>query len=464
MSHSLQTKQRRLRALGVSTGALLTALAGLSIACGPNDGLPPVGGGGWINPPVGCEAVDDALACNGAIADIPVGCDGYVMAGDEDQLFVQYALVGAPEGYTLCLDGTFMLTEQLDLDSNDDLTIKGVNGAVLDFSMQDTGANGIKVSDVNNFTIEDIEIHDTRGDGIRVEQSQFVIFRNVKTIWNTELTDDNGAYGIYPVQCEDVLIEGCTARGASDSGIYVGQSRNVIVRDNEAFENVAGIEIENTVGAEVYNNIARDNTGGILVFDLPGLTMQGGQVLVRDNVIMNNNEGNFAPAGSVVSRVPAGTGVMILSMDEVEVRDNMISGNDTTGLLIVSYEIVEQLNSAPTQDMTFEPDPETIFVHDNMFSSNGETPDVVAAQILSGAEPPLESIVWDGLTPEGVDDTTLCLQNNGDATYRNFNLVRDSNLDFEDAEFDLAIHDCEHAEIPAVTLPPAMMMMGSVDG
>ncbi len=83
--------------------------------------------------------------------------------------------------------------------------------------------------------------------------------------------DRNGAYGLYPVLCKNVLIEDCVATDASDAGIYVGQSENIIVRRNRAENNVAGIEIENSVNADVYENMATNNTGGILVFSLPDL-------------------------------------------------------------------------------------------------------------------------------------------------------------------------------------------------
>ena len=95
---------------------------------------------------------------------------------------------------------------------------------------------------------------------------------------------------MYPVQCQNVLIDGCEAIGASDAGIYVGQSHEIIVRNSRAYRNVAGIEIENSTMADVYNNIAEGNTGGILVFDLPGLIKKGGgNVRVYNNKIRNNN-------------------------------------------------------------------------------------------------------------------------------------------------------------------------------
>ena len=35
---------------------------------------------------------------------------------------------------------------------------------------------------------------------------------------------------LYPVESTNVLIDGCVAIGASDAGIYVGQSQNIIVQ------------------------------------------------------------------------------------------------------------------------------------------------------------------------------------------------------------------------------------------
>jgi len=99
----------------------------------------------------------------------------------------------------------------------------------------------------------------------------------------------NDAYGIYPVQTENTLIEGSVAIGASDAGIYVGQSRKVVIRDSRAEYNVAGIEIENTVHADVYDNVATNNTGGILVFNMPDLPQEGHSTRVFNNVVNENN-------------------------------------------------------------------------------------------------------------------------------------------------------------------------------
>ena len=99
-------------------------------------------------------------------------------------------------------------------------------------------------------------------------------------------------------------MEDSIAERASDAGLYVGQCIDVIVRNNEVRGNVAGLEIENTQFADVYGNVAHDNTAGIVVFDLPGNPIVGRDVRIRDNMIVDNNQTNFAPGAR--SRWPPG--------------------------------------------------------------------------------------------------------------------------------------------------------------
>ena len=129
------------------------------------------------------------------------------------------------------------------------------------------------------------------------------------------------------MQTENTLIAGVIAIGAFDAGISVGQSRNVVVRDSRAEYNVAGIEIENTVGADVYNNIAANNTGGILVFNMPNLSLEGVRTRIYNNKIVDNNTANFAAPGGAVAEVPAGSGISINSNDLVEIFDNDLKNN-----------------------------------------------------------------------------------------------------------------------------------------
>ena len=118
------------------------------------------------------------------------------------------------------------------------------------------------ITSSHNFTIENLVIKDYVNNGVTVHGGQNATFRDLE-IHNA------GLYGVYPVECRGVLVERVLATGIKDAAIYVGQSRDIIVRDCEAHSNVTGIEIENSVNALVENNYVHDNTGGILVFLLP---------------------------------------------------------------------------------------------------------------------------------------------------------------------------------------------------
>ena len=254
----------------------------------------------------------------------------------------QAALINAKPGDVIELgEGRFDFKSTLSLDvSHVTLRGKGPDKTILSFKDQGagTGGEGLLVTSKEDVTLADLAIEDARGDGIKANGTKRIVFRNVRTEWTGGPKETNGGYGIYPVLCTDVLIEGCKVAGASDAGIYVGQSTNIIVRRNTVEKNVAGIEIENCTKADVYENVATDNSGGILVFTMPDLPTKDGRVCrVFNNKVVANNHDNFAPKGNIVASVPPGTGVMIMANDEVEVFDNTIEKNQTGGLSIISY-------------------------------------------------------------------------------------------------------------------------------
>ena len=203
------------------------------------------------------------------------------------------------------------------------------------------------------------------------------------------------------VQTENTLIEESIAIAASDAGIYVGQSRNVIVRNNRAEYNVAGIEIENTISADVYGNTAIDNTGGILVFNMPDLPQPGYATRVYNNTINHNNTENFGARGTAVAGVPAGSGIVINSNDQVEIFDNDINDNQTANIIISSYFSVGEPIGRKTAD-AFDPYPESIFIYDNRFSGGGNKPDgaeLEAVRVAAFGEASVfPNVLWDGIT------------------------------------------------------------------
>jgi parallel beta-helix repeat protein len=322
-----------------------------------------------------------------------------VRPGPQAEQELQTALIEARPGDTVQLGrGRIELTSGLSLDV-DRLTIRGEgeDESILSFTNQRRGAEGLLVTS-DGVTLRDFAVENARGDGIKVRDCRGITFRRVRAEWTNGPDSNNGAYGLYPVNCSDVLIVNSIARGASDAGIYVGQSRNIIVRDNLAEFNVAGIEIENSYNADVFGNTARHNTGGILVFDLPDLPQMGGHsVRVYENTIIANNTPNFAPAGNIVASVPAGTGVLIMANRDVHVFDNDIGDNGTANVIVTSYR-------AEFQDARYNPLPRNIMIRDNRFGNAGFAPagDIAA---LAQAGVPMPDVLWDGATLYSVGGT-----------------------------------------------------------
>ncbi len=285
---------------------------------------------------------------------------------------LQTQLIVAENGATVEItEGAFSLTKSLSLDGKKNIIIrgKGMDKTILSFKNQTSGAEGLRVTNCENITLEDLTVQDSKGDLIKTMHVKGITFRRVKAEWTGKVSAKNGGYALYPVQCEDVMIDGCVARGASDAGIYVGQSRKIVVKNCFATENVAGIEIENSLDADVFDNTATHNTGGILVFDLPDLVQKkGGNVRVFNNKIIENNHSNFAPKGNIVAKVPKGTGVLILATNNVEIYNNQIINNKSTGVAIISYFMTEN----PIKDSLYYPYPTWVSIHDNNFERRRE--------------------------------------------------------------------------------------------
>ncbi|MCP5334975.1 MAG: right-handed parallel beta-helix repeat-containing protein [Oceanospirillaceae bacterium] len=281
------------------------------------------------------------------------------------------ALNSAKTGDTLVLPaGRFAMSKEVTFDGENSLaqsekvtglTIKGAGMAetILDFD-DATGeavrADGFFISNTEDLTIEDLGVYEAPNNAIKMKKTDGIVIRRVATVWETDYQETNGAYGIYPVETQNVLIEDSYVRGSADAGVYVGQSENIVVRNNIAEKNVAGIEIENSKNADVYGNIARGNTGGILVFDLPiGNGIYGAGVRVFSNEITENNATNFAHVGSFaagVHIVPPGTGVIILSTSNVEIFDNTITDHKTTSVAVTSYMLPDdQVAATPNSDV-----------------------------------------------------------------------------------------------------------------
>ena len=337
----------------------------------------------------------------------------------------------------------------------DGVTIRGAgrDQTVLSFKGQKAGAEGLLVNG-DNFTIENLTIEDSKGDGLKISESEHITIRGIKVQWTGGPSTKNGAYGIYPVLTRNVLIEDTISIGASDAGIYVGQSDGVIVRNSRAEQNVAGIEVENTRNADVHDNVATGNTGGILVFNMPGLSQQGANIRVFNNKVIANNHENFGAKGTPVASVPAGSGIVVNSNDDIEIFDNEVRDNATTNIIISSVYSTGYKDSSASPN--FDPYPERIYVHNNTLSGGGDSPDgfdlkalKVAMYGLTGNFP---DVLWDGYynkerMVDGVKTgPQICLRNISGV------VNADGPGGYKNPSKDAKPFDCDLPRLPAIDL------------
>ncbi|MGB3501809.1 MAG: parallel beta-helix domain-containing protein [Mesorhizobium sp.] len=320
--------------------------------------------------------------------------DILVEAGEGATERLVEALITVEPGGTVTIGpGRFELIDGLSLDV-DDVTVRGAGAGrtVLSFRGQDGSGEGLLVTS-DRVVLEDFAVENTPGDGVKSKGSDTITFRNLSVVWTDGPKAENGAYGVYPVSSKNVLIDGVFVSGASDAGIYVGQSENIVVRNSRAEFNVAGIEIENSKAADVHNNTVTRNTGGILVFDLPNLPVQGGaNIRVFDNDVVNNDTANFAPPGNIVGMVPKGMGVMVMANRNVHVFGNRFDKNGTAHVLIAAYP-----NDYDDDNYMFVP--RGVFVHGNTYGEGGNAPDGEVGKIITDVSgTPVPDIVWDGVT------------------------------------------------------------------
>jgi parallel beta-helix repeat protein len=371
------------------------------------------------------------------------------------------ALDGASGDVTIVMpEGRFNLDRSFNIDMGSDgdfaditsLTIMGmgIDKTILSYTGSENAKDGFLVSNAKNIEFAHFSVEDSNNNAIKVTKSDGVWMHHVGTIWPGEPDADNGAYGLYPVESSNILVEDTIAFGSADAGVYVGQSDSIVVRRNFAIQNVAGIEIENSTSADVYDNYAYKNTAGILIFDLPiGNGKYGSGVRVFDNVSVANNTENFAKIGDFSGGVhiaPPGSGMIVLSTSDVEIFDNKIAGNDSFAVAISSYFLAES-NMAAYMDPAglgavlfdgWRPVPRSINIHDNEMAENKDNPhgrlidDIMKG--FWGYKGRYADILYDGLGQNlsnigalaamgenpFTDDELICAMNNGSGEGENY--------------------------------------------
>ena len=256
--------------------------------------------------------------------------------------------------------------------------------------------NGITVrSNGDGFVLKNVIVQNFEENGVFMIRADNFLLSHVDT-------KNNGEYGLFPLFCNGGLIEHCSATGHTDTGLYIGQSENVILEYNIAFANVNGLEIENCSNVTVSKNQSYDNVCGILVVLLPSLTTKTStNILVSDNHVYGNNHINFAePGGGFESFVPSGSGILVVGVDNVTVKGNNIKDNNFVGIATVSTLLLGAIAGLPPAAFAdIEPNPDGAKIISNVLGDNGAAPP-------AGIPLPGVDLLWDG------SGTNNCWSNN----------------------------------------------------
>lgn len=326
---------------------------------------------------------------------------------------IQDAVAAAEPGTVIkVMPGTYKETVYID---KDNITLSGVIEEGRYPVLEGEGIrNDAILYSGNGVTVENFTITHYKGNGVMGQAGNNFIIRN-------NIVVDTGVYGIFPQLGKNGIVSHNILSGIEDAAIYVGMSENVDVVHNEVFESVAGIEIENSRKALVENNYVYNNTGGILAFITPGLPIKTcGDVVIRNNFVVNNNHENFAIPGSLVSNIPQGTGMIVMACDDVVIEGNIISGNESMGIAFTDF----ALASSAATDPDSEPNPNRPVILNNIMHSNGTSPAPAVRAILATM---LETQGPDIVDTVGMDDG--CILN--PERYRTIGLGKYGECDFD---------------------------------
>nr|WP_276604061.1 right-handed parallel beta-helix repeat-containing protein [Nannocystis pusilla] len=290
-----------------------------------------------------------------------------------------------------------------------------------------------------------LEIRNVQGTALKVAESEDVTLFRLTLLQGTSPSPDHGPVGLHVERSGRVAITGCQVAYAADTGILVSDSHDVALRGNQPAASGVGLQVRGSERVEIDNHYARYNALGILV-------VGSADVALFDSDVIGNDGDDSAPAGTLAAAVPPHVGVMVLASDAVEIHGNTIEDNPTTGVAVVSVEALVALGLlGGDHGLEFDGYSETVDIHDNLFMNNGLAPAELFRDVFM--LDPMTQLAWDGVVDGAKDNgdghLNLCIRNNGDADFVDFDA-----LGFGAGKsFDLAPHDCAHPPLPPVDVP-----------
>lgn len=191
--------------------------------------------------------------------------------------------------------------------------------------------------DVDGVEIRGFTVEGFSNNGIWLRYVQNFLIENNESINNLE-------NGIWPTLSANGEVRKNIAYGSLDAALWVEAAENVRVIENEVYNSPTGLEVTVSNDIHIEGNIARDNVVGIGLYHPSGAGLPPqdwpSQPFRNWKVINNRVSGNNFPnpvSGGLVGQLPSGSGLLVLGVDDVEVRDNVIENNNFFGVAMVDY-------------------------------------------------------------------------------------------------------------------------------
>ena len=267
--------------------------------------------------------------------------------------------------------------------NKDNITIEGSAGAILD-GMGLPGNSGITVrapspTRINGFKLRGLQIQNYSRNGVilvRVDNYQIVGGKYI----------DNEEYGIFPIRSTYGLIDSNQVSGSDDTGIYIGQSNDAVIKNNQVSDCTVGIEVEVSSNIKVQDNKLMDNTIGISAIVLPGLSVtETSNIQVIRNLVIHNNRPNpVSDPTEILSQLPSGAGLLLIGVDNAIVTSNKVLENNSVGIAV--FQVPPSLAGL---DLRIDPFPDHNQLKGNVVLSNGGNPDPKIAPF------PPSDLIWD---------------------------------------------------------------------
>jgi parallel beta-helix repeat protein len=268
--------------------------------------------------------------------------------------------------------------------NKNNITITGSQAAIMDGTGL-TGYSGITVRSsipqgrIDGFRLTGLRIQNYEENGallIRVDNFAIDHGRYV----------NNDEYGIFPILSSHGHIEFNQVSGSNDTGIYIGQSHDIVINDNHVTDSTVGIDVELSSNVAVARNQTKDNTIGMTTEVVPGLTVtETTGIQFVGNVMYKNNRPNpVTDPEDILSYLPSGSGLLIIGADHVTVESNVVTMNDSVGIAVVQLP-----PGFASLDPRINPFPDNDEIRRNVVNLNGRNPDPRIAPF------PGSDLIWD---------------------------------------------------------------------